>query len=357
MALQGNLRDFSAAEILQLLGSQKKTGCLTLESEGRTSVIFVQEGRVVSTRSPGLAKDDPLLAFLRRVHRLSDEQCRGILTIQRESARDLEDLLVNGRYLDAEDLASFVERQVLEDLVRVMRLEQGTYRFDPHVRWTQTALVRLGIEAALMEVARRADEQKRFRETFPDPCEVLGVRDLPDPDVALAEDERELFGVLDGRRTLAEIVAIAPLTEYEACEALQRMLDAGWIERIGSREPGAAPVVVAAPPRTPLRLGRELAFAAAMVALMIALRFGAHALAAGTHHPAGADVFAAAQLRDVRYALDLYRRERGVYPERLEQLVDDRWLPPGRTRFSGYALSYRPERGGLGYRLDLEPDR
>lgn len=357
MALQGNLRDFSAAEILQLLGSQKKTGCLTLESEGRASVVFVQEGRVVSTRSPGLARDDGLLAFLRRVHRLSDEQCRGILTIQRESDRDLEDLLLNGRYLEADELASFVERQVLEDLARVIRLEEGTYRFDPRLRWTQTPLVQLSIEAALMEVARRADEQKRFRGTFPDPCEVLGVRDLPDPDVTLAEDERELFGVIDGRRTLAEIVAIAPLTEYETCEALQRMLDAGWIERVGRREPGAAPVVVAAPPRAPLRLGRELVFAAAVVALMLALRFGAHALVAEAHHAAGPDVFAAAQLRDVRYALDLYRRERGVYPERLEQLVDDRWLPPGRARLSGYALDYRPERGGLGYRLDLQPGR
>jgi len=27
MALQGNLHDFSAMEILQLLGSQKKSGC------------------------------------------------------------------------------------------------------------------------------------------------------------------------------------------------------------------------------------------------------------------------------------------------------------------------------------------
>ena len=31
MALQGNLHDFSAMEILQLLGSQKKSGCLVLE--------------------------------------------------------------------------------------------------------------------------------------------------------------------------------------------------------------------------------------------------------------------------------------------------------------------------------------
>ena len=97
MALHGNLRDFSATEILQLVGTQKKSGCLTLEWNTERAVVYVHEGRIVATRTPGLAKDDPLLAFLCKTHRLSDEQYRGLLTIQRESGRDLEDLLPNDR--------------------------------------------------------------------------------------------------------------------------------------------------------------------------------------------------------------------------------------------------------------------
>src|SRR5882724_1333688 len=103
MALQGNLRDFSATEILQLVGSQKKTGCLSMEWNTERAVIYMLEGRIISTRNPGLQKDDPLLLFLRKVHRLSEEQYRGILTIQRESSRELEDLLLNGRYLEADE--------------------------------------------------------------------------------------------------------------------------------------------------------------------------------------------------------------------------------------------------------------
>jgi hypothetical protein len=354
MALQGNLRDFSATEILQLLGSQKKTGCLTLDNAVRTMTVHVLDGRVVSTRAPGLTKDDPLLAFLRAAHRLSDEQHRGIQTIQRESGRDLEDLLLNGRYLDPEELAAFVERQILDDMMRLARWEEGTYRFDPQQRWGQPPLVRLSVEGILMEVARRADEQKRQAARFPDADRILGVRDLPDPDVELSEEERELFGIVDGRHTLAEIVAAAPLSEYETLEALHNMVEAGWLEVTGHRAAGGPPAPLKPAAASRPAWPRELATATALVAVVVLLRLAAHVLVP----PATADpsnVFAAARVRDVRTALELYRREHGAFPARLDDLADARWLAAGHLRVHGYDLRYRPADGGASYELRLDP--
>jgi hypothetical protein len=359
MALQGNLRDFSASEILQLLGTQKKTGCLTLEQSGQHMVIYVQDGRVVSTRTPGLANGDPLLAFLKQAHRLSDEQQRGILTIQRESSRDLEDLLLNGRYLDAEELAGFVERQILDDLMHLARWENGSYRFDPQLRWTQPPLVRLSIEGILMEVARRSDEQKRYGSMFPDGHQILGLRDLPDPDVNLGEEERELFGIIDGRRTLDEVVAAAPLSAYETYEALQRMVEARWVEPVGRRELGLTPPLLelsaaAGPART--RWGRDLSVAVLLIAAVVVLRVTSHFVAPATARPASMDIFAAAQVRDLRMALDLYRREHGVYPAGLQELVAERWLARDRLRVAGHELRYLSQRDGQDYRLDLSDE-
>src|SRR6266850_990496 len=247
MGLQGNLRDFSLSEILQLLGTQKKTGCLRLDRPGGRAQFYVIDGRIVSTREPGLAADDPLLGFLLQVHRLSDEQQRGIGTLQRESNRDLEDLLVSGRYLQAEELALYIERQILEEMMAVTRWPDGTYEFDPSQRWPNPPLVRLSVEGVLMETARRVDEQKRLTEVFQDPHQLLGVRDLPDPEQPLSEEESELFGIVDGRHTVAEIVEAAPLSEFEAYEVLHRMLELNWIEVAGRRDPGAPPAPVADP--------------------------------------------------------------------------------------------------------------
>ena len=87
---------------------------------------------------------------------------------------------MNGRYLDADELAGYVERQILDDLTRLVRWEDGTYRFDPHSRWSAPPIVRLSIEGAMIEASRRVDEQKRFVTIFRDPYQLLGVRDLPD---------------------------------------------------------------------------------------------------------------------------------------------------------------------------------
>ena len=357
MALQGNLRDFSATEILQLVGTQKKTGCLMMEWNTERAVLYTLDGRIISTRNPGMQKDDPLLLFLRKVHRLSEEQYRGILTIQKESNRDLEDLLLNGRYLEADELAGYVERQILDDLTRLVRWEDGTYRFDPHTRWNAPPIVRLSIEGALIEAARRVDEQKRFVQIFKDPYQLLGVRDLPDPNAPLSEEERELFGIVDGQHTVQEIVEAAPLSEYEAYEALFRMTQENWIEVAGRRDPGLTitPSEAAAEPLAP-RVGsffREIAVGVVIAVAMLGLHFTADRVAATAPPPPAHDVFATAQLRDLRFALELYRREHARYPERLDELVDARWISDEQEKVPGYRLTYRATGGGQDYRLDL----
>jgi len=358
MALQGNLRDFSATEILQLVGTQKKTGCLMMEWNTERAVLYTLEGRIISTRNPGMQKDDPLLQFLKRVHRLSEEQYRGILTIQRESNRDIEDLLLNGRYLDADELAGYVERQILDDLTRIVRWEDGTYRFDPHTRWNAPPIVRLSIEGAMIEASRRVDEQKRFVQVFKDPYQLLGVRDLPDPNEPLSEEERELFGTIDGQHTVQEIVEAAPLSEYEAYEALFRMLHENWIEVTGRRDPGTSAAPAAVESRhvrkhTGSSLLRELAVAVAVAAIAVGLRFAADRLTAGVPGPPRHDVFAVAQMRDLRFALDLYRREHGKYPASLDALVEDRWIAPDQRQVPGYQVHYRPRGDGQTYALDF----
>lgn len=361
MALQGNLRDFSATEILQLLGSQKKTGCLTLEWNTERALVFVLEGRIISTRPPGMTKDDPLLSFLLQVNRLSDEQHRGIQTIQRESNRDLEDLLLNGRYLERDELVGYVERQILADLTRVVRWENGTYRFDPNARWPNPPLVRLSIEGALIEAARRVDEQKRFVTVFRDPYQLLGVRDLPDPNDPLSDEERELFGIIDGTRTVEEVVRSASLSEYEAYEALHRMLEANWIEIVGRRDPGILPASAPAAPGATARVARhwfrEVVMAVMLLGAIASLRMVSSLADRANAVPPEGDVFAVSQMRDLRFALDLYRRERGAYPHRIDALVEGRWIAPGQARFDGYQLQYRVDPAAGTYSLDLVPAR
>jgi hypothetical protein len=364
MALQGTLREFSATEILQLLATQRKTGCLVLENESQRSQVYVLDGRIVSTRADVPLDQDRLYHFLRRVRRLSEEQLRGIIALNAESRRDIEDLIVRGRYLEAEELAVLIERQILDDLTTVIEWTEGRYGFEPDNRWRHPVIVRLSIEASLIEAARRGDERKRFQDLFKDGRQVVSVRDLPDPDQEISDEESELFGMIDGQHTVAEIVAGAPLSDYEASEALYRMVDAGWVEFLGDRSqvPHAPPAVkpsvsgqqplLSNPLPTARSWVREAAVTLVGAVWLAALWVGAQAL-----HPAGREraddpVFAAAQIRDVKLALQLYHRERGQYPSKLEDLVEDHWLDRSQITVAGQPLHYHPEFTIDRYQLD-----
>jgi hypothetical protein len=321
----------------------------------------MQEGAIISTRNAGVVGNDALLEFLRQIRRLSDEQVQGVVSIQKESNRDLEDVLLKGRYLDGQELGRILERQILESLATLVRWDNGTYRFDSNRRWPGAIVAKLSVESALIEASRRVDEHKRFIGTFKDPYQVLGIRDLPDPDVDLSEEERELFGLIDGQRTLTEIVATAPLTEYETYEALDRMLREHWLEVIGRRDPsdqeGAS--LKPAPRRIHvpvLSWTREVAVAALVGILFAALTLASQAYRRSmVPPPPQRDGVVSTRLNDVRYALELYRRDRGLYPPSLQQLVEDDWLPPRTLHVPGYQLVYLPESAGSQYSLELVP--
>ena len=56
MALEGTLKDFSLADIFQLIGIQRKTGVLTLKSAEDVVTVSFLDGSVVSADSPFLRR-------------------------------------------------------------------------------------------------------------------------------------------------------------------------------------------------------------------------------------------------------------------------------------------------------------
>jgi hypothetical protein len=104
-------------------------------------------------------------------------------------------------------------------------------------------------------------------------------------------------------------------------------------------------------------VARELLGTATALVMVAALVLGGHlARRATPASQSASDVFVAAQMRDLRKVLDLYQRENGRYPDRLEQLVDDHWLSPRGIDVPGHRLEYRPQSAGANYRLRLDRD-
>src|SRR5881296_957220 len=104
MALEGTLRDFSLADIFQLIGIQKKTGVLTLKYDGEVVTVSFLNGNVVTADSLNKNLEDRLGTVLLRSGRLSDKQLQEALKLQKETLKRLGSILVDGRYIKEADL-------------------------------------------------------------------------------------------------------------------------------------------------------------------------------------------------------------------------------------------------------------
>ena len=340
MALSGNLDDFSLPEILQLIAVQQKSGVLKLTAGDDVAVIFFEGGKIVSTRDRRRNARDPLKPFLVRTGRLTPAQLKQIETIEAESRRELTDILLTGNYLNHEDLAEALEQQIQDTLHQLLTWKTGSYHFSGDSRTVPkfAVNVRLHTEGLLMESMRRIDEFIRYRETLSSPAMVLRPKALATPPKDMSPQEQRILPLVDGLRPLRDILAQSRLVEFEAYEALQHLLDLGVIEvSLGAAPPKVTPIPAERPAEEPSGTNTIVVLLMALIVLAIsaalglwvspALRSRVDRLAGHTSSAAPAEIALVDEAARVSLALETYRRVRGEYPNDLETLGKEGYLP------------------------------
>ena len=102
MALVGTIKDFGLADILQLIGLQRKTGVLTLERPADTVTVKFLDGAVVGAETSLRNLEDLLGSVLVRTGRITQAQLKEALQIQQGSLYPAVHRLEKRKLLQAE---------------------------------------------------------------------------------------------------------------------------------------------------------------------------------------------------------------------------------------------------------------
>ncbi len=264
MALQGTIRDFGLADILQLLGIQRTTGILTLEGEDDTVTVKFLEGQVVGADTRLRNLEDLLGSVLVRTGRITEAQLQEALRIQRSTLQRLGYILVKSKFISEEDLRDALRIQVTQIVYRLFRWRDGRYHFDrmDRVEYDTEHFTPLSAETILMEGARMIDEwpiiERRikssamvFRKTAAGAELDVPVASLVDADIdfgfdlpassgepsaaeeiRLSQEERGVLHMVDGRSTVQDLVDRTPLSEFDVYHALYELLNRNLIEEV-----------------------------------------------------------------------------------------------------------------------------
>src|SRR5215210_9601740 len=245
MALEGTLRDFSLADIFQLIGLQRKTGVLTLRGKDDTVTVTFLDGKVVGADSLNRRLENRLGTVLIRTGFLTQDQLNRALEIQKETLQRLGFILTHYGIISAESLKEAIQLQILQIVYRLFRWKDGDYHFSQEttIEYERENVVPITAESILMEGARMMDEwpiiEKRirsydmvFRRKVSDQeIMVVGAEDADEVDfdgdstrrrrggfgekIRISQEEKAIYDMVDGTMPIGEIVEVSRFAEFD----------------------------------------------------------------------------------------------------------------------------------------------
>ncbi len=253
MALKGTLKDFSLADIFQLIGIQRKTGVLTLKNKDDVVTVAFVEGEVVAADSLHRRLEDRLGSVLVKSGRITEVQLQEALRVQKNTLKRMGNILVNLKFIDAATLQEALQVQISQMVYRLFRWRDGEYDFsqEGRVDYDRENVVPMSAESILMEGARILDEWpmiekglKSFNTVFRRANVEIATGEVPsqggqEPEeeaqtVTLNDEERLIYDRVDGNLSVQEIVERSRLSEFDTCRILFELLTRQIIEEVAS---------------------------------------------------------------------------------------------------------------------------
>jgi DNA-binding response OmpR family regulator len=246
-ALAGDLAIIPVGAALQLLQIESQSGVLVVtdgKTENGTEVsISMRQGLIDLVMARGAGNEFRLGRYFVEHGLVTSEDIEAILRdrpSRRESSpqghKRIGDLLVDAGRITPDQLRDALARQSSELVYDVLRWPRGRFEFrrESHPPLAESARLGLPVASVVMEGFRRVDEWRMVEAglgnfdsvLMSDPASVQAVGTG-----RLAKSEQRLLEMVDGERTLREIVEHSHMSSFDACKILFQLLEARLVRR------------------------------------------------------------------------------------------------------------------------------
>ncbi len=241
--LKGDVEILGLGTLLQTLAMNGREGVLTLYRDmDRKTIYFGPHGiRLLSTTMKRVNKLGKILV---RLHKITADDLKGLLEEQKLVGWKLGQIAVNTGKISQQDLETALHEQVQEEIFDLFMWQAAAFEFAdgaPREK-SNNPLAELTIDTNLtqiiLEAARRQDELLQIREIVNDDEMVPVLTGTPMKASPLAEDKecaQAILPLLNGRRTVREIVAASVYPRFLTMRAIYAMIQLGYLRTSGGR--------------------------------------------------------------------------------------------------------------------------
>jgi hypothetical protein len=260
VALQGDIKDFSVVDILQLLYQQQKSGILTISEKDNQVEVLFDRGQIVSANLKKKSEHENLGEMLVKANLISRKQLSNALEVQRETLKKLGDILIEAGFISIVELRHFLKLQTHETIFKLLSWKRGDYYFNQRlINYDKRAIEPINTEHFLMDSLRMIDELPDLRrrvysynlvfEKMPGADEEIGIWRIQHPSETVDEhaifaeektdttgekvisvEDKKVFDLVDGTRTVKDIINVGRLGEFETIKAIVSLMEKQLID-------------------------------------------------------------------------------------------------------------------------------
>ncbi|HTC70249.1 MAG TPA: DUF4388 domain-containing protein, partial [Acidothermaceae bacterium] len=131
--------------------------------------------------------------------------------------------------VDAELLRSLVAEQAVDAVFDLLRWSEGDFSFTVDEPGPDDVGFSLGVEPIVNDARSRLETWEHACRVIPSPETVLALPVAVREDPQISRDEWALLALVDGRRTVAELVALAGRGDYMVVSQLAALMERGLV--------------------------------------------------------------------------------------------------------------------------------
>ena len=221
----GTLADLSLDAVLASLAQHNRTGVLRVGTTTPTSDIWLSDGRLYYVEKPG---GNQAVAVLFGGGMGSIEEIEGLL-----QRGDAAAGLAAGGSDDSSALARLLHEHNLNLLFELLVPSQATFSFEPDLVHAVGDHFAEDVGQLVQQAKRRLEIWAEIGSSIPNTGAVFTLANqLPDgaDERLVTADEWRYLSLLDGQRTVADVISDAQMSAFRVVSALYRMLLEGLIE-------------------------------------------------------------------------------------------------------------------------------
>ena len=229
MKLEGSLDAFSLPDVFQLLSFTKKSGGLHLAHDGSDGVVFFAGGQISGASAD--SSRQPLARRLVGSGTLTDEALADAIQValSGEGVGVVRALLDQGA-VDAELLRVAAGDQSVDAVFDLLRWQNGDFAFVMDEGNPDDVGVSMSVEAVLADAEARRASWDSVSQVVPSSQAVLAMPVVLPADPQVSREEWSLLALVDGRRTVTELVDLTGSGQYAVVSTLAALVTRGLLE-------------------------------------------------------------------------------------------------------------------------------